>query len=45
MMLPIGIVMKAIGPKRMPWIGPRIGPVPAMFKRLMRLFFQPRIGT
>ena len=45
MMLPIGIVMNAIGPNRIPWIGPRIGPVPAMLSKLMRLFFQPRIGT
>jgi len=38
-MFPIGMVIKAMGPKRIPWIGPKIGPVPAMFSRLIRLFF------
>ena len=42
---PIGIVTKAAGPKRMPWIGPRMGPVPAMFSRLMRELRHFGMGT
>ena len=45
MMLPMGMVRNAMGPNRMPWMGPMMGPVPAMFSRLIRLFFQPRMGT
>ena len=45
MILPMGMVRNAMGPNRMPWIGPMIGPVPAMFSRLIRLFYQPRMGT
>ena len=45
MTLPMGMVMNAMGPKRMPWMGPMMGPVPAMFSRLIRPFFQPLMGT
>ena len=31
MTLPMGMVINAMGPNRMPWMGPRMGPVPAMF--------------
>ena len=45
MTLPMGMVINAMGPNRMPCMGPRIGPVPAMFRRFIRLFFQPFMGT
>ena len=41
MMLVMGMVMNAMGPNKMPWMGPKMGPVPAMLSRLIRAFFQP----
>ena len=44
MMLPMGMVINAMGPNRMPWMGPKMGPVPAMFSRLISMFFHLGMG-
>ena len=39
------MVIKATGPNKIPCMGPKTGPVPAMFSRLINEFFHFFIAT